>query len=138
CMSSAAAAVTRAFGMDRGLPFPITDIAGADAVLLAGGNVAETMPPFVRHLTRMRDDGGRLIVVDPRIAPAARLADLHLRVTPRTDPAVALGLLHLVIADGNADLGYLAESTTGLDEVRTSVSAWRPERVERVTGVPVS
>lgn len=54
CMSSAAAA-GRAFGMDRGLPFPITDLAEAGAVLITGGNVAETMPPFVRHLTRMRE-----------------------------------------------------------------------------------
>ncbi|WP_433501052.1 molybdopterin oxidoreductase family protein [Sphaerimonospora sp. CA-214678] len=138
CMSSAAAAANRAFGMDRGLPFPITDIARADAVLLAGGNVAETMPPFVRHLTRMRDGGGRLIVIDPRTTPTARLADLHLRVTPGTDLALALGLLHLVIARDSADLGYLAERTVGFDEVRTSVSAWWPERVERVTGVPVA
>ncbi|WP_055482072.1 molybdopterin oxidoreductase family protein [Sphaerimonospora mesophila] len=137
CMSSAAAAVTRAFGMDRGLPFPITDIARAGAVLLAGCNVAETMPPFVRHLTRMRD-GGRLIVIDPRTTPTARLADLHLRVTPGTDLALALGLLHLVIARDQADLGYLVERTVGFDEVRTSVSTWWPERVERVTGVPVA
>src|ERR671914_3249 len=50
CMSSAAAAVNAAFGVDRGLPFPVTDIATAGAVLLVGANVAETMPPFVRHL----------------------------------------------------------------------------------------
>src|SRR5262245_51829380 len=72
CMSSAAAAANRAFGMDRGLPFPITDIAAADAVLIAGGNVAETMPPFVRHLPGAR----HLIVADPRLTATARLADL--------------------------------------------------------------
>src|SRR2546423_11772242 len=49
CMSSAAAAQNRAFGMDRGLPLPVTDVPEADTILLAGGNVAETMPPFVRH-----------------------------------------------------------------------------------------
>src|SRR5688572_8081640 len=41
CMSSAAAAANKAFGLDRGLPFPVEDIAGADLVLLVGGNVAE-------------------------------------------------------------------------------------------------
>ncbi|MFI7630883.1 molybdopterin oxidoreductase family protein [Microbispora rosea] len=138
CMSSAAAAVNRAFGMDRGLPFPITDIARADAVLFAGGNVAETMPPFVRHLSAMRSGGGRLVVVDPRVTQTAKSADLHLQVTPGTDLALALGLLHIAIADGYADLDYLAARTTGFEEVRTSVSAWWPERVERVTGVPVA
>jgi assimilatory nitrate reductase catalytic subunit len=138
CMSSAAAAVNRAFGMDRGLPFPITDIGHAGAILLAGVNVAETMPPFVRHLTTMRERGGRLVVIDPRDTRTAKLADLHLQVAPGTDLALALGLLHVAVAEGHADLDYLAERTTGFDRVRTSVSAWWPERVERVTGVPVS
>ncbi|MGW2219866.1 molybdopterin oxidoreductase family protein [Nonomuraea sp. NPDC001684] len=132
CMSSAAAASLRAFGMDRGLPFPVTDLAGADVVLLAGANVAETMPPFVRHLS-----GPRLIVVDPRRTPTARLAWLHLQPTPGTDLALALGLLHLAIADDLVDADYVAARTTGFDDVRTSLAAWWPERVERVTGVPV-
>ncbi|MFB9880634.1 molybdopterin oxidoreductase family protein [Planobispora siamensis] len=138
CMSSAAAASNRAFGMDRGLPFPITDLAEADAVLLAGGNVAETMPPFLRHLTAMRERGGSLIVVDPRLTATARQADLHLQPTPGTDLALALGLLHLAITEGHLDEAYVAGRTTGFDAVRTSVASWWPERVERITGVPVA
>ncbi|MFI6453606.1 molybdopterin oxidoreductase family protein [Streptosporangium amethystogenes] len=138
CMSSAAAATNRAFGMDRGLPFPITDLARADAVLIAGGNVAETMPPFVRHLTAMRAAGGRLIVIDPRATATARQADLHLQPTPGTDLALALGLLHIVVAEDEVDEDYVAARTSGFDAVRTSVAAWWPERVERITGVPVA
>ncbi|WP_277949972.1 molybdopterin oxidoreductase family protein [Bailinhaonella thermotolerans] len=138
CMSSAAAAAQRAFGLDRGLPFPVTDLARADVVLLAGGNVAETMPPFVRHLAEARRRGGRLIVIDPRETATARQADLHLRLTPGTDLALALGLLHLVIADGHADEEYIAARTTGWAEIASSVSAYWPERVERVTGVPAA
>ncbi len=77
CMSSAAAAGIRAFGVDRGLPFPVTDLDNADVVLLAGANVAETMPPFVGHLT-----GADLIVVDPRRSATAELAALHLQPAP--------------------------------------------------------
>ena len=50
CMSSAAAAGNRAFGVDRGLPFPVTDLADAEVVVLAGANPAETMPPLMGHL----------------------------------------------------------------------------------------
>ncbi|MEV0620795.1 molybdopterin oxidoreductase family protein [Nonomuraea sp. NPDC050404] len=132
CMSSAAAASIRAFGMDRGMPFPITDLDDADVVLIAGGNVAETMPPFVRHL-----DGPRLIVIDPRRTQTAKLAWLHLQPTPGTDLALALGLLHLAIADELVDEEYVAARTNGFDEVRTSLASWWPERVERITGVPV-
>jgi assimilatory nitrate reductase catalytic subunit len=54
CMSSAAAAGNRAFGLDRGLPFPVTDLDGADVIVLAGANPAETMPPLMSHLTASR------------------------------------------------------------------------------------
>ncbi|WP_308250770.1 molybdopterin oxidoreductase family protein [Nonomuraea rhizosphaerae] len=133
CMSSAAAASNRAFGLDRGLPFPVTDLARADVVLLAGGNPAETMPPLVRHLT-----GPRLIVIDPRRTATARLAWLHLQPTPGTDLALALGLLHLLIAEGLVDEEYVAARTTGFEQVSTSLTSWWPERVERITGVPVA
>ncbi|WP_067830046.1 molybdopterin oxidoreductase family protein [Actinomadura kijaniata] len=137
CMSSAAAASNRAFGMDRGLPGPITDLGRADAILLVGGNVAETMPPFVRHLTDMRERGGALVVVDPRRTATARQADLHLQPAPGTDLALANGLLHLAVMEGLLDEDYIAERTTGFAAVRTAVNAYWPDRVERITGVPV-
>ena len=66
CMSSAAAAHQRAFGVDRGLPFPLADVARTGCVILAGSNLAETMPPAVRYLRELRENGGKLIVIDPR------------------------------------------------------------------------
>ena len=81
-------------------------------------NVAETMPPFARYLTEQRESGGVQIVVDPRATPTARAATLHLQPTPGTDLALALGLLHIVIAEGLADQAYLDERTTGWDAVR--------------------
>jgi len=135
CMSSAAAAGNRAFGVDRGLPFPIADLARADTVLLAGANSAETMPPFLRHLNQRR---GALIVVDPRATATAREAQLHLQPTPGTDLALANGLLHIAIAEGWIDKPYLAARTTGFDEVAAQVAGYWPARVERLTGVPVA
>jgi len=136
CMSSAAAAVNRAFGMDRGLPMPITDLARADAIMVAGGNVAETMPPFMRHLAEMRERGGALIVIDPRRTVTARRADLHLQPTPGTDLALANGMLHLAIQEGLVDEDYIRARTDGFEQVRMSVNAYWPDRVERITGVP--
>ncbi|MEV4253062.1 molybdopterin-dependent oxidoreductase, partial [Spirillospora sp. NPDC049652] len=137
CMSSAAAASLRAFGMDRGLPGPVTDLGRSDAVLLVGGNPAETMPPFLRHLSDLRERGGALIVVDPRRTATARSADLHLRPLPGTDLALANGLLHVAIAEGLVDEAFVASRTAGFEAVRTVVNAYWPGRVERITGVPV-
>jgi assimilatory nitrate reductase catalytic subunit len=135
CMSSAAAAGNRAFGLDRGLPFPLADVEEADVVVLVGSNLAETMPPAARHLDAVRARGGRVVVVDPRRTPTAERADVFLQPVPGTDLAVALGLLHLVVSAGAVDEAYVAERTTGFDDVRRSVAAWWPERVERVSGV---
>ncbi|AHH95140.1 molybdopterin oxidoreductase family protein [Kutzneria albida] len=134
CMSSAAAAGIKAFGMDRGMPFPVSDVAQADAVLLIGANVAETMPPFMRHVLPAARSGG-LIVIDPRRTPTAEQASLHLQPAPGTDLALALGMLHAVVADGHLDHRYLADRTSGFDQVWRIAAAWWPERVERVTGV---
>ncbi|MBU2693788.1 molybdopterin oxidoreductase family protein [Pimelobacter sp. 30-1] len=135
CMSSAASAANQAFGIDRGLPFPLADIEQADVVVLVGSNLAETMPPAARHLDRLRERGGRVVVVDPRRTPTAERADLFVQPVPGTDLALALGVLHLLDAAGAVDEEYVATRTTGFDAVRRSVAAWWPERVERVTGV---
>ena len=138
CMSSAAAAGTRAFGLDRGLPFPVSDLATADTLVLVGANPAETMPPLARFLTDQRERGGDLVVIDPRRTPTARRASLHLQPTPGTDLALANALLHLVIAEGWVDRSYVDDRTSGYLDVARSVAGYWPERVERLTGVPVA
>ena len=135
CMSSAASAGNQAFGIDRGLPFPLADVEQADVVVLVGSNLAETMPPAARHLDRLRDRGGRLVVIDPRLTATGERADHLLQPVPGTDLPVALGLLHLLDAAGALDEDYLAARTTGFDDVRRSVATWWPERVERVSGI---
>jgi assimilatory nitrate reductase catalytic subunit len=137
CMSSAAAGQIRSFGLDRGLPFPLEDIPRTGCLLLVGGNPAETMPPFVRYLRELKENGGTLIVVDPRRTRTAELADLHLQPRPGSDLALALGLLHILVADGRADEEYIAERTTGWPEARAAAMAHWPELVESLTGVPV-
>ncbi|WP_255490657.1 molybdopterin oxidoreductase family protein [Mumia sp. ZJ1417] len=138
CMSSAVAAGNRAFGIDRGLPFPLEDLNAADAVLLLGSNLADTMPPAVQHLSHARAQGG-LVVVDPRRSATARLTDdgagEHLALVPGTDLTLLLGLTHVVLAEGLADAAYLDDRTNGLDDVRRSVAAWWPERVASATGI---
>ncbi len=64
CMSSAAAAANKAFGIDRGLPFPLEDIPQAEVVLLVGSNLVETLPPVMQYFDAQRANGGQLIVVD--------------------------------------------------------------------------
>ncbi|WP_367323219.1 molybdopterin oxidoreductase family protein [Streptomyces sp. HUAS ZL42] len=137
CMSSAAAAGTKAFGLDRGLPFPLEDIPKTGCVILVGSNLAETMPPSLRFFNELRENGGTLIVVDPRRTKTAEQADLHLAPRPGTDLALALGLLHVIVAEGLVDEDYVQERTAGWEDARAAAMAHWPEYVERITGVSV-
>ena len=136
CMSSAAGAAIKAFGVDRGLPFPVEDIARADVILLVGSNPAETMPPLMQYFQAQRAAGGTLIVADPRRTITAQGAALHLRLTPGSDAALANGLLHLLVKRGAVDLDFLRDRTEGFDQLRGVIATYWPERVEKITGVP--
>lgn len=136
CMASAAAASIKAFGVDRGLPFPLADISEAQTILLVGANPAETMPPVMQYFQAQARNGGSLIVVDPRRTPTAAEARLHLQITPGTDLALANGLLYLLMRDGKIDRNFIDNRTKGFAEVQRTVSSYWPDRVERITGIP--
>ncbi len=82
-------------------------------------------------------NGGTLIVVDPRRTKTAEQADLHLAPRPGTDLALALGMLHLVVAEGRVDERYVEERTAGWEDARAAAMGHWPEYVERITGVSV-
>ncbi|HVZ73714.1 MAG TPA: molybdopterin oxidoreductase family protein [Polyangia bacterium] len=135
CMSSAAAGQNRAFGVDRGLPFPVEDIGQTDVLVLWGANPADTMPPMMQWVNAVRERGGKVVVVDPRRTETARVADLHLQPTPGTDLALANGLLALAIEEGLVDEPYVAARTVGWDALRRHLLMTDPAHVERATGV---
>lgn len=136
CMSSAAAASIKAFGIDRGLPFPLADIARTETILLVGSNLAETMPPVMQYFEEQKKRGGSLIVVDPRLTPTAAASTLHLQITPGTDAALANGLLHIAMKAGYTDEAFIAERTRDFELARRVALSFWPERVERITGIP--
>jgi assimilatory nitrate reductase catalytic subunit len=136
CMASAAVASQRVFGLDRGLPFPLSDIPEAEVILMVGANPAETMPPLMQYFEAQRNAGGRLIVVDPRRTPTAESADLHLQLTPGTDAALGNGLLYVAIREKLLDQSFIDERTRDFEFARAAVASYWPDRVERITGVP--
>ncbi len=138
CMSSGAAASMMAFGLDRGLPFPVEDLKFATAIMLAGANVAETMPPLMQYFDAHQSSGGRLIVVDPRRTATAARANRHVAIKPGTDAAFANGLLHVLVRDNLLDHEYIRTRTEGFEELRPLVQSYWPDRVQQITGVPAA
>jgi assimilatory nitrate reductase catalytic subunit len=137
CMVSAGTAYRLTFGIDRATnPWP--DLAKADVIMVAGSNTAECAPITTHYLWQCREHGGRLIVVDPRMTPITRNADLYLPVRPGTDLALFLAMLHVIIRDGLTRDEFLASSTTGFEAAREHVRDWTPARASAVTGVPAA
>ncbi len=99
-------------------------------LLLAGANVAETMPPVMQYLEAQQAHGGKLVVIDPRRSATAQWATRHLALRPGSDTALVNGLLHLLIRDNLIDRAFITERTEGFEDVRRLVAGYWPERVE--------
>ena len=137
CMVSAGAANKMAFGIDRAAN-PWSDIPLAKAIILSGTNLGECFPILTDYVWRARDNGAKIIVIDPRMTPIARTADLFLPVRPGRDSALANGILHVMIERGWIDRKFIDENTVGFDEVCALVKRYSPSVTETITGVPAS
>ena len=114
------------------------DIDHADLALVWGANPATASPPenLVR-LKQLQARGGRVVVIDPRRSETARaLRAEWVGIRPGTDGALALGMLHVLIAEGLYDRAFVRRFTHGFDELAAYAEAFTPERVEAITGVP--
>jgi assimilatory nitrate reductase catalytic subunit len=137
CMVSAAAGNNKAFGVDRAAN-PWSDIALADAIFLAGTNTAECHPLTMPYIWESRDRGGRMIVVDPRVTPVARTANLHLQIRPGTDTALANAILHEMVKHDWLDHEFIKNRTVDFEETAALVASYTPEKVAKLCGIPAA
>jgi assimilatory nitrate reductase catalytic subunit len=135
CMVSAGAASKKVFGIDRSAN-PWSDIPKAKVILVAGANIAECAPITTDYLWQARENGGKLIILDPRMTPIARNADLFIPVRSGGDIGVFNGMLHIMIERGWIDREFIAQHTTGFDAVIEAVKKYTPEYSAKIAGVP--
>jgi assimilatory nitrate reductase catalytic subunit len=135
CMVSAAAANKKSFGIDRAAN-PWSDIPKAKVVWISGANVAECAPITTDYVWQARENGAKIIVVDPRITPIARTCDLFLPIKPGRDIALFNGILHLMIENDWLDHHFIENHTCGFEKLAESVRRWTPKQTAEVTGIP--
>ena len=135
CMVSAGTAYKLAFGVDRS-PNPWDDIPKADVLMIAGSNTAECSPITTDYVWRMKDNGGKLIVVDPRMTPISRNNDLYLPVRPGTDVILYMSILNVILREGLHKPEFIDAHTSGFEEVAESVKQYTPLIAADITGVP--
>ncbi|MEY2592041.1 MAG: hypothetical protein QOJ67_4025, partial [Acidimicrobiaceae bacterium] len=121
---------------------PVPDIRRTELLVIMGANPQASQgsllacPDVMGEIGAIRERGGQVVVIDPRRTGTADAADEWLPITPGTDAAFLLAVTQVLFADGLVDLGSVAESVDGVDELRALVADWTPERVAAATGIP--
>jgi formate dehydrogenase major subunit len=112
------------------------DMHNCKAMLFIGSNAAEAHPVAMQHILRGKENGAKMIVVDPRHTRTAAHADIYARIRSGTDIPFIYGLLWHIFKNGWEDKEYIARRVFAMDDVRKEAEKWPPEVVADVTGVP--
>lgn len=135
CMSAAASAGSRSFGMDRGLTFRLSDIPLARCIILAGTNIAECQPTLIPYFNQAKENGAKIIVIDPRKTVTANIANYHLPIRPGSDVMLADAMLKIIMDAGLIDEQFVAARTNGYDELESYMSNFDLEQAAAICGL---
>ncbi len=114
----------------------IEELEFTDLVLATGTNTTENHPVISSFIKRgVRQQGVKLIVIDPREIDLVKYADVWLCQKPGTDVAVLNGLMNVIISENLYARDYIAERTENFDALKAVVSKYTPEHVEKISGV---
>ncbi|MFA7553490.1 MAG: molybdopterin-dependent oxidoreductase [Spongiibacteraceae bacterium] len=120
---------------------PIPDIDHCDLFVIMGGNPAASKGSIFAHRDAMkgirdlRKRGGKVIVIDPVKTQTAQQADQWLPIKPGADAALLLAVAHVLFAENKVKLGHLEPLLKGVDELKTLVEQYSPERVADFCGL---
>jgi len=120
---------------------PIPDVDHTDYFLVLGANPLAsngslmTAPDMRGRLRRLRERGGKLVVIDPRRSETAAIADEHHFIRPGADASFLFALVFTLFDEGLVSLGRLEAFTHGLEELRVLAKDFAPEATAPATGI---
>jgi anaerobic selenocysteine-containing dehydrogenase len=109
--------------------------AKAKYIIAWGANIHGNNVHLWPFIDQARHNGAKLVVIDPYKTRTAQCADWYLPINPGTDAALALGLMHVIIAENLHDSEYVAKHISGFEELRKRVHDYPPHRVAEWTGI---
>ena len=133
--------ISSALMFGAGLSIPIPDIDRCEYLLMLGANPLAsngsllTAPDMRGRLRRLRERGGKLVVVDPRISRTAEVADAHHFIRPGRDAHLLAAIAQTLLSEDLADPGRLREWTSGLDRIAELLAPFSPEAVAPACGI---
>lgn len=111
------------------------DIPKANAIMIWGYNPAETHPVVMKYILAAKDNGARIILVDPRRTKSGWFADYVLRLIPGSDVALANAIMNVIISENLYDDAFVSDRLIGFEQLADHVMKYSPENVEKITGV---
>jgi len=114
------------------------DFAHARLILIWGSNILTSNMHLWPFIQQARKRGAPVIVIDPARTRTARAADEWIPIRPGTDAALALAMMHVIIAEGWTDVDFVREHTTGFEPLARRVGDFTPAWAERITGIPAA
>jgi ferredoxin-nitrate reductase len=128
CMASTAVGFISTLGADAP-PTCYADIEEADLFLIAGNNMAVSIPVLFRRVRAAKTkNGAKVIVVDPRRTETTAIADIHLQIRPGTDVALNNTLAHVLLKEGFVDEDRVEHYASGLSDLKDLVREYPPTR----------
>jgi formate dehydrogenase alpha subunit len=115
----------------------IAEMEHLDTFIVTGSNTTETHPVISLFLKRaVRENGAKLIVIDPRQIELTDFATLWLRQKPGTDVAVFQAMAYVIVTEKLYNEDFIARRTEDFESYVESLEAFTPEWAESVSGVP--
>ena len=136
CHSTTVAGVANTWGYGA-MTNSYNDMQNSRCALYIGSNAAEAHPVSMLHMLHAKENGCKMIVVDPRFTRTAAKADEYVRIRSGSDIPFLFGMLYHIFKNGWEDQKYINDRVYGMDEVKKDVMAkWTPDKVEEACGVP--
>jgi len=109
----------------------------AKLIVIWGGNPIASNLHFWMRVQEAKRRGAKLIAIDPYRSLTAEKCHQHIALMPGTDAALALGLMHVLIAENLLDHDYIAQHTVGFAQLKDRAAEWTPERTAEICGISV-
>ncbi len=106
-------------------------------IIIWGGNPIASNLHFWMRAQEAKRRGAKLIAIDPYRSLTAEKCNQHIALLPGTDAALALGLMHVLIAEDLVDQDYIDQYTLGYPELKERAAEWTPERTAQTCGISV-
>jgi anaerobic selenocysteine-containing dehydrogenase len=107
----------------------------AKLILIWGGNPIASSLHFWMRAQEAKRRGAKLIAIDPYRSLTAEKCHQHIALLPGTDAALALGMMHVLIAEDLLDRDYVDLYTLGFEQLKARAQEWTPERTAQTCGI---